>query len=594
MPVKTEWDLKRYFYESLDDPKFQSDLADVLPKVREFARKWSEKLKRVGTPEELATFIEEEQTLSESISKPAYYVSYLESLDTQNSRVLKAQGEIDVMFIEAGNLLLFVSQAWKEIGYDRLLEWSKSPALAGHANAVVHTAESIKRILGEKEEYVLNVKSRPLGTAGALHDELVGALEFEIEEDGEKKILTDAEVRALRESPSREIRKKAFESIAAAYLQKPVQIALGASYSGILKNWSSNLTLRGYSSVMEPRNVSEELENEVVELLLSEVKRAYPLFPRYLKAKKKLLGLDSLKNYDVFAPLSTSETPCGLEEGLALHLQTMKDFDAEFHDYSIQIFESGRVDAFPKKGKKGGAFASYSKNSESFVLLNYTGKLLDVPTLSHELGHAIHGKLSQIQNGSVFDSPLCLAETASIFSEMLLSEKIRERLDEKDYAGFLSNEISDAFSTIFRQIQYVSFEKRAHEAVHSGKELTYHDYNQMWREEQLAMSADAVEYELPASEEFGWSSIPHVFNSPFYCYAYSFGHLLVLALYQRYQETGKSFVEGYKDILRAGGSVRPKELLAKYGFDISDPAFYRLGLSILEKKVEEFEALAYN
>lgn len=165
MSVKTEWDLKRYFYESLDDPKFLQDLSELLPKVQKFAQKWSEKLKRINTPEELATFIEEEQALSESISKPAYYVSYLESLDTQNSRVLKIQGEIDVMFIEAGNLLLFISQAWKEIGYDRLLEWSKSPALAGHTNAVIHTAESIKRILGEKEEYVLNIKSRPLGTA---------------------------------------------------------------------------------------------------------------------------------------------------------------------------------------------------------------------------------------------------------------------------------------------------------------------------------------------------------------------------------------------------------------------------------------------
>ncbi len=591
--IRTEWDLSRYFYASLDDPKLKEDLDAVLPKVRAFADVWRDRLGNISTPEELAEFYEADAELSRELSKPSLYLYLLSDLDTQDQRVLKMNGELGVTYVEVGNLLLFVSQAWKTIGYDRLMEWSRSPVLSPYANAVVAVAESVKRILTEREEYVLNVKSRPLGLATDLYDELVGSFEFEIELDGKKNVLTDAEVRALYESPDRETRRKAFESIRGTYASKSAQITLGNCYSAIVKNWSTKLTLRGYSTVMEPRNVSEELDDSTVNLLMSEVRAAYPLFGRYLKAKKKLLGLDSFKNYDVFAPLASKEVPCTLEEGLALHLETMADFDAEFHDYSKAMFEEGRVDAFPKKGKRSGACAIYDSGLPSFVLLNHSGKLSEVPTISHELGHAIHGHLSQIQKECVYSSPLCLAETASIFSEMLLSEKVRERLDDEGRADFLVRELTDAFGSIFRQIQYVSFEKRVHEAIHSGKELTYEDFNVLWREEQVAMSGDAVEYVYDAKDEVGWSTIPHIFNTPFYCYAYSFGHLLVFALYERYRQVGKSFVEDYKDILRAGGSMRPKELLGKYGFDIDDPSFYRLGLSILEKKVEEFERLAY-
>jgi oligoendopeptidase F len=592
--TKTQWDLPKYFYASLDDPKFVADREAILPKVRAFADAWRDRLAKIQKPEELAEFFEADEKLSKELSKPSHYLYLLGDLDTQDQKVIRLTGEMQVIFVEVGNLLLFISQAWKEIGAAKLFEWADSPALAPYRNAVIQTAESVKRILSEGEEYVLNTQARALSLATDLYEELTGSYEFEIEIDGKKQVMTDAEIRALRESPDRETRRKAFESIRKVYGTKQNQIALGNCYSSVLKSWSSRITLRKYGPIMEPRNVSEELDNEVVDLLLSEVRAAYPLFSRYLKAKKKILGLDTFHNYDVFAPISTKETPCSFEEGLAMHMETMEAFDPEFAAYSKAIFEEGRVDVFPKKGKRGGACAIYDKDLPSFVLLNYTGKLLDVTVISHELGHAIHGNISQVQKDAVYSSPLSLAETASIFSEMLLSEKLREHLTDEERIDFLSNEISDTFSSIFRQVQYVSFEKRAHEAIHSGKELTYADFNVLWREEQVAMSGDAIDFDIPAEEEVGWSTIPHIFHTPFYCYAYSFGNLLVFALYQRYLEVGKPFIKDYKEILAAGGSMRPKDLLAKYGFDITKPEFYRLGLSILEKKVEEFERLAYN
>ena len=590
--IKTEWDLAHFYYTGITDPKLQTDIVSILPEVEAFAKKYESSLGSFTKPEELAAFFDDDEALGKKLAKPSYYLHYLESLDTQDAAVMKQQGELQSIFIEVGNHLLFISQAWKSLGYDTLIAWSREPVLVAHSNALVGTAESIKRILTEREEYVLNIKSRPLSIANALHDELVGSLEFEFEKDGKIELLTDSEIRMLRESPDRATRKKAFESIHKVYLSKTIQIALGNCYTGIVKNWSTKVTLRSYETVMEPRNISEELDNEVVDLLLQEVENAYPLYARYIRAKQKILGLDTMMNYDVFAPISTKETPMPLEEGLALHLDTMQDFDEEFYTYSLEMFATGRVDAFPKKGKRGGAFANYGKDEPSFVLLNYTGKLSDVPTLSHELGHAIHGHLSQVQRESVYGSGLCLAETASIFSEMLLSEKIQSRLSPEEYTNFLSGELFDAFSSIFRQIQYVLFERKVHETIHAGKELTYHDLNVLWRAEQIRMSGDSVTFDASAEEEIGWSTIPHIFNSPFYCYAYSFGHLLVFALYDRYRRDGKAFVNDYKDILRAGGSVRPKELLGRYGFDITKPEFYRLGLGEIERKLIKFEELA--
>jgi oligoendopeptidase F len=403
--------------------------------------------------------------------------------------------------------------------------------------------------------------------------------------------MTEEEIRSLRTSTDRETRRKSYESLRQVYNSKQAQITLGNIYAGIVKDWTSDVKLRGYQTIMEPRNTSEELENEVVDMLMQEVQTAYPLFARFIEAKQKLMKLDEFHIYDVSAPLGQIEKEFSFEDGTRLHLETMKDFDQEFYDYSVDMLESGRIDAFPKYGKRSGAFASYGPGEPSFVLLNHTGKLRDVSTLSHELGHATHGHLSQGQKSAVYGSPLSLAETASIFSEMLLSEKIRKELSTEEYKEFLNEKLSDTFATIFRQIQYIVFEKRVHEAIFAGQELTYHDFNRMWREEQIRMTGESIAYDVTAENESSWSMIPHIFASPFYCYAYAFGNILVFALYNRYQKEGQSFVESYKNILRSGGSKRPKDLLAEHGFDITSPKFYRDAMEEVEKMVMEFEGL---
>ncbi|NCP76724.1 M3 family oligoendopeptidase [bacterium] len=220
------------------------------------------------------------------------------------------------------------------------MAFANNPLLKDYKNALVSKANNLKYILGEREEFVLNEKSRALGVVEGLREELANSYTFEIELDGKKKTVTEEEIRSLRTNPNREIRRKSYESLRQVYNNKQVQITLGNVYAGIVKNWTSDVKLRGYTTVMEPRNTSEELENEVVDMLLQEVQAAFPLYSRFIEAKRKCMKLDEFHTYDVQAPLGSIEKEFNFDQAVKLHLETMADFDSEFHRYSLDMLES--------------------------------------------------------------------------------------------------------------------------------------------------------------------------------------------------------------------------------------------------------------
>lgn len=590
MNYPTSWNLSRYFYSWLDDARLQSDIEKILPATYAFRDIYKNTLENFQKPEEILQFYKDYETLQYTIGTSGYYLFYLSSLDTQNTEVLKKMGELQFLHTEASNELLFVSQAWKTIGYEKIMEWSNSPLLAWYRNDLISTAENLKYILSEKEEKTLNIKSRPLSLANDLHDELTGSFEFSMNIHGEEKKLTEEEVRSYRQHTERAIREEAYKSLRRVYNTKQNQITLGNIYTSIVKDWSTDIQLRGYTTVMEPRNLSEEMDNATIDTLIAEVTNAYPIYNRFLKAKARILWIDNFAVWDTGAPIGSTDKDYSFDEAFDLHLSVMKDFDEEFYEYSKKMIEEERIDVFPKSGKRGGAYASYRKWDESFVLLNFTGKLRDVATISHELWHAIHGHLSQAQEWAVYDSPLSLAETASIFSEMLLWEKIKTLISKEEYLDYLNERLWDIFATIFRQIQYIVFEKQVHESIHAGKELTFKELNILWRNEQEKLFWDSVRFDVDKDNESGWSMIPHIFHTPFYCYAYAFWNILTFSLYNLVQ-WGQLSVEDYKNILRAGWSEKPKDLLAKYWIDITHPEFYKAGIKEIETLVSEFESL---
>jgi oligoendopeptidase F len=626
MSYPISWNLDRYFYSSLDDPRLAADIAQILPITKSFSEKYQDKFAKFTLPSEMLEFYQTYTKLSYDMGVSSYYLFYRSSLDTQDLAVTKRMGEVDYIYTEASNQMLWVAQGWKDIGYDRIMEWSLSPELARYRNDLVSTADGIKYILGEGEERVLNMKSRPLGLAGSLHDELTGSYEYTMTIDWVEKTLTEEEVRSYRQHTDRAVREESYRSLRRVYNSKQNQISLGNIYTSIVKDYVSEIDMRGYTdNVMAQRNLSEEMDDEVVDMLLSEVERAYPVYQRFLRAKAGMLGLNLLEKggawseakggglensetsipptplsqggldtfsvWDVSAPLGHADKDFTFDEAYDLHLSVMRDFDQDFYDYSLRMIEEERIDAFPRAGKRWWAFASYRKGDESFVLLNFTGKLRDVSTISHELGHAIHGHLSQVQEAPVYDSPLSMAETASIFSEMLLGEKVKSLVSAEEYKEYLNERLGDIFSTIFRQIQYITFEREVHEQIYRGEELSYKDLNVLWRCEQEKLYGGVVRYDVEWEDESGWSMIPHIYHSPFYCYAYAFGNLLTFALYHKVHGEKSLSVEDYKDILRAGGSERPRDLLARYGIDIASSEFYRAGLTEVERMVEEFEKL---
>ncbi len=642
MPTPTSWNLPHYFYDSLTDPRIDADIATWLPITRKYAERYKGKIRAFTTPEEVLEYYEYGETMDMVGKKTMHYLSYLSALDTQDTEVQKKLGELEYLGIQLSELTLFVSQEWKELGADKIRAFAESPLLAAYRNDLIETANSVQYVLEEAVERALTKKSRALGIFG-LHEELRSSFLFpwlewapnnkeEIinKKDGfvilppEKggqgglKMLTEEEIRAFAKHPNRDIRRKAAESMNSVYLVHQNQITLGNLYTGIVKNWSSSMELRGYKTVMSKRNISEQLPDHVVDTLMSEVQKFYPLYQRFLRAKQKHLqknarqkspweggrkneleegGLvvskdenyDKLYGYDVHAPIFKIEKKIPYQDACDLVISMFSDFDKRFGDYARDMLEAGRVDAFPKPGKRGGAFASYDKGLESFVLLNYTDTVDDSFTLAHELGHAIHGHLAQVQKSPVYDAPLVLAETASIFSESLLMERIQATLSPEEKLELLNQKLLDVFGSIHRQIMYVSFERRVHEHIHTGGEMTYKELNLWWDEESKKLGGDVVTPILPPEKNYTWSAIPHIFSTPFYCYAYSFGMLVSLALVEKYKREGAAMIDDYVKLLSSGGSVPPVEILQSIGIDVTQPAFYSDAFATIESWLAEFE-----
>ncbi len=622
MPTPTSWNLPHYFYDSLTDARIDADIATWLPVMREYAERFKWRIRAFTTPEEVLEYYEYGETIDMVGKKTMHYLHYLSALDTQNTEVQKKLGKLEYLWIQLSELTLFVNQEWRELGAEKIRAFAESPLLAAYRNDLIETANNVQYVLEEAVEHALNKKSRALGIFG-LHEELRSSFEFPWTEpviptevgiqvnqqsnnkevsndldsvlqrnDGNQtktKMLTEEEIRAFAKNPDRDIRRKASESMQSVYLVHQNQITLGNLYTGIVKNWSSSMELRGYKTVMSKRNISEQVPDEVVDTLMSEVQKYYPLYQRFLSAKQKHLGLSELYGYDVHAPIFKIEKKIPYEEACATVIEMFEGFDSRFGNYARDMLEAGRVDAFPKAGKRGGAFASYDKWVESFVLLNYTDTVDDSFTLAHELWHAIHGHLAQVQKSPVYDAPLVLAETASIFSESLLMEKISTTLSPEEKLELLNQKLLDVFGSIHRQIMYVSFERRVHEDIHTGGELTYRELNLWWNEESHKLSGDALTTVLPPEKNFTWSAIPHIFSTPFYCYAYSFGMLVSLALVEKYKREGSGMIEDYVKLLSSGGSVPPVEILQSIGIDVTQPEFYSDAFATIEGWLVSFE-----
>ncbi len=355
---------------------------------------------------------------------------------------------------------------------------------------------------------------------------------------------------------------------------------LGQIYQALARDWyNENVTLRGFSNPIATRNLANDIPDEVISTMLDACRENAPIFHRYFNLKARLLGMKQLRRYDIYAPISPSDRTYTFSQAANLTLEAYRRFEPASSDLLKRIFAERHIDSEVRKGKRGGAYCmSPAPTLTPWTLLNFQGKVGDVTTMAHEFGHAWHTMLASHQSVFTFQPCLPLAETASTFGEMLLVDSLLSK--EKDpliRCEILFHQIDDAYATILRQAYFSLFERQAHDMIHQGASLD--DLSAVYLENLKEQFGDAVDL----TDEFRWEwiAIPHFYQSPFYVYAYTFGQLLVLALYQEYLLEGEAFKERYLSILSSGGSDSPINILKKANFDVSSRSFWGRGFAFI-------------
>lgn len=511
------------------------------------------------------------------------------SEDTQNQEAQAFQARVDQLMAELSNKTLFFSIWWKALD-----EPTAAKLQASAGAEFEYWLRQIRNFkpytLTEAEEKIINLKDVTGAKAmQALYSAITDRYVFKVDVDGESKEFTRGELMKLVYSPNPDHRRDAYQELYRVYANDaPI---LGQMYQTVTRDWKSeNLDLRKFNSAISVRNLSNDISDEVVDTLLGVSEENTRIFQRFFKMKAKLLGMEKLRRYDIYAPVAASTKEFSYNKAVELTLESFGNFDPQLAEISRRIFDAGHVDSEVRKGKRGGAFCSSADPANlPWVLINYTGAARDVSTLAHEFGHAVHAVLAEKHNVFNFHSSLPLAETASTFGEMLLIERLlEEETDPAVRRDILFGQVDDAYATIMRQVGFALFERQAHAMVSQGASVD--DLSVAYMANLNNQFGDALE--IADEFKYEWVSIPHIFYYPFYVYAYSFGQLLVFSLYQQYKAEGDAFKPRYIQLLSAGGSDSPENILKNAGVDIKDPAFWQGGYDVVANMVDQLEKLA--
>ena len=577
-------------YSGPDDPAIDADLTRGLEAARAFAARHRGRIASLGAAE-LAAAIDALEAAGEPVARVRAYAGLLFAADTSAPRHGALLQHVQERGSEIRNEVLFFELEWVAVDDDAAARLLSDPALARRRHFLAAARRWRPHVLSEPEERLLEETANTGRRAfSRLFDEILAGLRFRLEIGGETHDLGEEEVLAKLHEPSRELRKAAAESLTAGLRANARTI--GFVFNTLLQDKATQDRLRRFASPAADRHLANEIDDASVGALLGACERRYGLVARYYRMKARLLGLDTLEDYDRYAPVPGEAGSRSFDEAKRIVLGAYADFSPEMAGVAAEFFDRRWIDAELRPGKRGGAFsASTTPQIHPYVLLNYTGNLRDVMTLAHELGHGVHQSLARVQGLFEQDTPLTTAETASVFGEMLVFRRLlRDERDPQARLALLCGKLEDAFATVFRQVAMTRFEELAHAARRSEGELPLERVNELWLAANRPMFGDSVRL----GDDYGWwwLYIPHFVHSPFYCYAYAFGELLVLALLRRYDTEGEAFVPRYLDLLRAGGSDTPPALLRRVGLDIGDPSFWDGGLALLEELVAEAERLA--
>jgi len=585
------WDLSD-LYGGLDDPRILGDCRTLLERAEAFESRYRG---RIAAPDcdaaTLRAALDQLESIWRELAKPRTFASLAFSADTSDA----ARGALLQKTQEEGTAvtkhLIFFDLEIGAMPEENFARLAGAPEITEYRHYLEHERRAAKHHLTEAEEKIVQELSNSgVRAFERLFNEISSRARFRVGVKGEERELTQSEVLALLYDPDRDVRKAAAEAFTETL--RGQSHAVGFIFNTLLQHKGTIDRLRRYEYPEQSRHEANELDREVVDQMVEVTVSNYDVVADYYELKRKLLGLEELTHYDRYAPVFRTEAQIPFEEARETVLSAFAAFAPGMREMAEPFFTRRWIDAELRGGKRGGAFCSaVTPDLHPYVFMNYTGKARDVMTLAHELGHAIHDVLASKHNYLNFHPTLPLAETASVFAEMLVFERVTEQItDPKEKLALLAGKIEDTFATVFRQVAMFRFEQKAHEARRTEGELPPERYNALWQESIQEMFGGSLK--LGEDHAWWWLYIQHVFSWPFYVYAYAFGELLVLALYARYRQEGAPFVQRYFDLLAAGGSEKPDEILARVGIDVHKREFWQGGCDLIREMVEKAKALA--
>jgi oligoendopeptidase F len=507
--------------------------------------------------------------------------------DTQDQVIQAFQSDVESRMALIANRTLFFSLWWKS------LEEIEAERLISGSGDYRYWLEEIRHFkphtLTEPEEKIINIKDVTGAVAiNNLYNMITNRYTFHMEVEGESKELTRGELMVYARHYDPALRATAYQELYRVYGQDAT--ILGQMYQTLARDWhNENLDMRHFSSPLAVRNLSNDIPDDVVDTLLGVCQDNISVFQRFFRLKARWLQLEQLRRYDIYAPVIKTEKKYEFDAAADMVFEAFQRFEPRIANLAQRVLDQNHLDSEVRRGKMSGAFcATVAPEITPWVLVNYQEKPDDVATLAHELGHAVHSQLAADHNLFTFHPSLPLAETASTFGEMLLVDHLlATESDASVRQTMLFRQVDDAYATVMRQAYFAIFERQAHELVQQG--ATVDELSNVYLENLHNQFGDAVD----VSDEFRWEwvSIPHIYQTPFYVYAYTFGQLLVLSLYQQYKVEGEKFTSRYLSLLSAGGSKSPEKILSDAGIDMHNASFWQGGMDVIRGLVEQLETI---
>ena len=580
-----EWNLAD-LYPAMDSPAFADDVASVLADCKAFAADYKGKLDGLARGGGLLAAVERYEAIDDRLGRIMSYAGLVYAGDTTDPARAKFYGDAQDKITAASTDLLFFQLELNRVE-DGVLEAATLGELAHYKPWLDDVRKDKPFQLDDKIEQILLEKSTTGASAwNRLFDETMAAIRFDV--DGDELSLEPT--LSLLQDEDAATRKKAADALASGLRSNLRTFSLITNT--LAKDKEISDRWRGFADVADARHLSNRVERLVVDALVAAVQAAYPrLSHRYYRLKAKWFGVEALPHWDRNAPLpDVPSRAMRWDDAKATVLGAYAGFSPRMAGIARRFFDERWIDAPTRPGKAPGAFAHPTvPSAHPYVLLNYQGKPRDVMTLAHELGHGVHQVLAAPQGALMAPTPLTLAETASVFGEMLTFRALLAKTDSRsERRAMLSAKVEDMINTVVRQIAFYTFERRLHLARREG-ELTSDDISDIWMSVQAESLGPSIRL-MPGYETF-WSYIPHFIHSPFYVYAYAFGDCLVNSLYGVFETTQDGFAERYLAMLSAGGTKHHSELLAPFGLDAADPAFWQIGLGMIEGMISELEAM---